>query len=115
MCLGSSEVISERLANKVFCCETMYIHVNHECHDCADAFECPDNVIFHDIGWDEYGIINHDGGASVYQIYYCPWCGSKLPESKRMLWFAELEKMGIEDPLMGDVPDEYVTDDWFKS
>src|SRR5262245_23164259 len=31
----------------------------------------------------EYGIIIHDGGTSYVLILYCPWCGTKLPESLR--------------------------------
>ena len=30
-----------------------------------------------------YGLIIHDGGTSAVTIQFCPWCGSKLPASKR--------------------------------
>ena len=35
--------------------------------------------------FDEYGLIIHDGGSSALLIQFCPWCGTKLPESKRNL------------------------------
>jgi hypothetical protein len=48
--------------------------------------------------FDEYGIVVHDGGKSYVRIDFCPWCGTRLPESKRDQWFEALEAMGI-DPL----------------
>ena len=48
-----------------------------------NRFECPDNLIDYSAKFDEYGIIVHDGGQSHVQIQFCPWCGSRLPESKR--------------------------------
>lgn len=48
-----------------------------------DPLDCADILIYHSKTWNEYGIIIHDGGASYSVIQYCPWCGAKLPESKR--------------------------------
>jgi hypothetical protein len=28
-----------------------------------------------------YGLYVHDGGSSVIEILYCPWCGKKLLRS----------------------------------
>jgi hypothetical protein len=63
--------------------------------------------------FDEYGIFIHDGGSSLTLINFCPWCGSKLPESKRDRWVEELEKLGFTDPfLRDDIPEEFKTDEW---
>ena len=60
----------------------------------------------------EYGI-TYPGSGSVQLIRFCPWCGSRLPESLRDAWFAELDRLGLEpeDPL----PDRLKTDAWWKA
>jgi hypothetical protein len=40
-------------------------------------FDCPDALIAVMEGG--YRLIVHDGGSSVIEIHFCPWCGSKLP------------------------------------
>jgi hypothetical protein len=37
----------------------------------------------------EYGIPVLDGGTSYITLDFCPWCGTKLPESKRDAYFDE--------------------------
>jgi hypothetical protein len=64
--------------------------------------------------FDEHGLIVHDGGSSMVTIDYCPWCGTRLPESKRDRWFDELERRGI-DPLEGEIPDAFKTDEWWRT
>jgi len=44
----------------------------------------------------------------------CPWCGSKLPASKRECWFNALEHLGI-DPLTDNVPSRFQPDAWYRS
>jgi hypothetical protein len=63
--------------------------------------------------FDEYGMIIHDGGSSTVQILFCPWCGTKLPDSKRDRWFDELEAQGI-DPTSSSIPEVYQTDKWWN-
>jgi len=60
-----------------FCCDRMADDLNQLCKDHPDRRECPDALISKVRGG--YGIIIHDGGSSVIEISYCPWCGSKLP------------------------------------
>jgi hypothetical protein len=57
--------------------------VNYRCETHPDVFDCPDNLIYYSAKFDEYGIIIHDGGSSFIVISFCPWCGTKLPESRR--------------------------------
>jgi len=64
--------------------------------------------------FDEYGIPIHDGGSSKIHINFCPWCGTKFPESKRDLWFDTLEKLGFNEPFFQDIPDEFKSDKWYK-
>lgn len=56
----------------------MIYHLNFKCDIHKDAFECPDNIIYHSKKLDTTGIIIHDGGTSFIEINYCPWCGKNL-------------------------------------
>lgn len=54
----------------------MESNVNSTCDLHPDRFDCPDALI--DNSGRSYGIIIHDGGRSVIQITYCPWCAADL-------------------------------------
>lgn len=51
-------------------------------------------------------------------LWYCPWCGSKLPKSLSNEWFVVLKsEYGLSDPIFDDadkVPDEFKTDEWWR-
>jgi hypothetical protein len=52
-------------------------------------------------------------------LYYCSWCGIKLPESLKKEWSEIVrEKFGITDTLdreqLRAIPQEYMTDEWWK-
>jgi len=55
----------------------MAADLNQSCEQHADRATCPDALIDQVRGG--YGIIVHDGGSSVIEIAFCPWCGAKLP------------------------------------
>ncbi|MGA5817906.1 DUF6980 family protein [Kitasatospora sp. NPDC094028] len=93
------------------CCESMTAQLNRPCDRHEDPFDCPDALIHFSPKFQEYGIVIHDGGASVSVIEFCPWCGHRLPESQRDRWFEELERRGI-DPWQDDVPAEFEDDRW---
>lgn len=57
--------------------------VEFVCVEHLSPFECADNLIYYSHTFDEYGLIIHDGGSSFITIDFCPFCGTKLPESKR--------------------------------
>jgi hypothetical protein len=103
------------------CCEQMTKQIEH-LSICDDPFDCPDAIIDYCLIFDEYGIIVHKPDARcVLSIHFCPWCGAKLPESKRHLWFDTLEAMGFTDitafdDFSGrtDIPKEFLTDEWYR-
>ena len=68
---------------KRHCCDEMTRQVNHRCDTHPDPFDCPDSLVHYSARLDEYGLIVHDGGSSSVRVEYCPWCGAKLPGSKR--------------------------------
>lgn len=62
----------------------------------------------------EYSIELYQKG--VFQdIYYCPWCGKKLPESLRDKWFSILEETisDFDGPDDQRIPNEFSTDAWW--
>lgn len=65
------------------CCGKMREEVERRCEEHPDRSDCPDCLIEYFPRFHEYGITIHDGGSSVMRIVFCPWCGSRLPESLR--------------------------------
>jgi hypothetical protein len=63
------------------CCERMNLHLNDG--EGAAIRYVPE--------FDEYGIPVLDGGTSYIALNFCPWCGAKLPASKRDEYFDKLE------------------------
>lgn len=54
-----------------------------------------------------------------YNIFFCPLCGAKLPESLVGQWYKEIhEKFGVYDIFnkhhMAKVPQKYLTEEWWK-
>lgn len=80
----------------------------------SEDFENVDTPIVYWKKFDEYGLKIMDGGYSSLVIEFCPWCGEKLPVSRRDEWFDELETLGIYDPWTMEIPDKYQTDAWYK-
>jgi hypothetical protein len=81
----------------------------------SEDFEDVDTPIIYIRKFDEFGLKIMDGGNSSIMIDFCPWCGEKLPESKREKWFDELEKLGIHDPWNEAVPEKFQSDLWYRA
>ena len=79
----------------------------------SENFDNVDTPIIYSRKFDEYGLKIIDGGSSSILIEYCPWCGQKLPNSKRDMWFDELEKIGIKNPWVEKIPKKFLTDEWY--
>ena len=104
--------------------------VKHCCKDIANNLYCTNSqdicnnkktddgkVVYFSARFREYGlpVKNSEKIASSYiTIDYCPWCGTKLPESKRDEWFDELEKLGYESPFEQDIPSDYQSEKWYE-
>lgn len=69
------------------------------------------DAIGYDPRFDEYTMASGDQRQA---LFYCPFCGGRLPQSKRDRWFDELEALGITDPWDGEVPAAYRSDAWWK-
>ncbi|MFJ7974350.1 DUF6980 family protein [Peribacillus sp. NPDC096379] len=70
--------------------------------------------IYYNDKFGEYGLIIHDGGTSSLIIDDCPWCGTKLPDSKSDLWFDTLEQLGFDDPFELDIPKKSKYAEWYR-
>jgi len=94
-----------------------YLMIRDLIHCCTDMQEHikQNHLIHYSDAFDEYGINCVEDGNSYVLIEYCPWCGRKLPFSKRAAWFEALEKIGIEDPLCEEqIPEKYKSSCWRK-
>ncbi|MCX4084549.1 hypothetical protein N7281_06955 [Rickettsia hoogstraalii] len=67
----------------------------------------------------EYRLLLHGYDYGLEQeMYYCPWCGSKLPKSLGDEWCEVIkQKFGLEEVFAEEwekLPEEYKTDAWWK-
>ncbi|MGN7158827.1 DUF6980 family protein [Sphingomonas sp. SAFR-052] len=64
----------------------------------------------YDSRFDEYWVA---AGSAQQCLFYCPWCGQKLPPSKRDEWFDAIERLGL-DPWADEVPEDFQSDAWWR-
>lgn len=102
------------MAKRIHGCKEMKRQLEMSCDLHGDPFECADHLVLYNARFDEYGIIIHDGGNSYSVIQFCPWCGKKLPKSKRDLWFETLGTLGFDNPVIQKIPVEFETDEWYR-
>jgi hypothetical protein len=88
--------------------------VESVCDRHPDRHDCPDALVDYSPRFREYGLLVHDGGSSWVLIRFCPWCGSRLAESLRDEWFAEMERRGI-NPWKGEVPAAFQSSAWWAA
>ena len=80
----------------------------------GDLWDHHDALIHYDARFDEFGLPIHDGmRMACANIAFCPWCGARLPDSKREAWFDALEALGL-DPSKDDIPEAYTCDQWWR-
>ena len=65
-------------------------------------------TVHYDVRFDAYWV---PAGSAKQQLFYCPWCGERLPTSQRDRWFDELEAAGI-DPNRDPIPEAYQSGEW---
>lgn len=70
------------------------------------------DAISYDPRFDEYTL---PSGGGLQQLFYCPFCGDRLPDSKRDEWFDQLAARGVADPWRDELPVEYHSDAWWKA
>ncbi|WP_156356111.1 DUF6980 family protein [Sphingomonas sp. Leaf22] len=65
-------------------------------------------TVHYDARYDVYWV---EAGAARQTLFFCPWCGERLPPSLRDRWFDELEALGI-DPDIGPIPEDFQSSAW---
>jgi uncharacterized protein DUF6980 len=55
----------------------MALNAESSCSQHPNRDDCPDALVAVVRGG--YGLMIHDGGSSVIEMAFCPWCGAKLP------------------------------------
>jgi hypothetical protein len=87
----------------------------HCCSDMARHLEGGEVAITFSPKFRRYGIRITGSDFAIQEIYYCPWCGSKLPRILADAWFEILDATipdfdGFDDPR---IPNEFKTDEWW--
>jgi hypothetical protein len=74
-----------------------------------------DGVIKYDDKLDSFSLLVRQDAETLttQDIFFCPWCASKLPESRRETWLNELEALGI-DPMKDEIPETYRSSKWWS-
>lgn len=72
------------------CCSMMAEQLTRECRH-HSRWDCPDILVNYWAHFTEYGLIINST-ESIIGIQYCPWCGAKLPESRREAVLAARER-----------------------
>jgi hypothetical protein len=93
------------------CCEAMRTHLQTILEPSQEPVT--DRPVLYDAVFDEYRLVTADQVADRTAIGWCPFCGTRLPPSKRDLWFAELDRLGLtpDDPAL---PANLRTDGWWE-
>lgn len=85
----------------------------HLCEGMERALADPDIPLVYNDKFREYGIAIQDGGSSVVIIEFCPFSGTKLPESLRDEWFDRLDQLGLE-PDSPELPLDMRSGAWWR-
>ena len=100
------------MKNNMYC-------VDESCMVTENSVE--DKMVYFSSKFNEYGLPIHDGengrATSYILIQYCPWCGKKLPESRRDEWFDRLAKLGFDTPFdqLDKIPLEFKSSEWYSN
>lgn len=87
--------------DKKYCCADMAYSINEA------------SIVHYNEVFDEYGVLLPEDSVSFLLLRFCPWCGKRLPLSRREDWFEELEALGYEASLLNDeIPARFKTAQW---
>jgi len=87
----------------------------HCCEEMSDLLNEGRIAVVYIASYRKYAM--HVNKHKFEKIDYCPWCGTRLPESLQNKYFEELKKLGIYDPVKEaeKIPTEFKDDAWWKS
>jgi hypothetical protein len=101
----------EKHVPRAHCCEEMTKQANLVYANAASPLlGSTDKRIYWSSAFDEYGLICQPS-SEILVISHCPFCGARLPESKRDMWESALEGRGWR--RWGDlIPEEFLSNAW---
>ena len=96
---------------KQHCCAEMTSQVNTTSVLGASALGgSTDQRVYWSPVFEEYGLLCQPS-TEILRIQFCPFCGVKLPDSRRTEWLARLERTGWKE--WGDqIPQELLVHGW---
>lgn len=95
------------------CCKQLYEVINDKCGSLQYSSTLREYWVRLIDDYDELGIISNN--IAIQLIYFCPFCGTRLPESLRDQWVNELEALGFDEPFDQDIPSDYTSGAWWKN
>ena len=104
-------LVDELPLYKEHCCAAMTDQANLTYPSAKSALlGSTDKRIYWSPLFDEYGLVCQPS-AEILVIAHCPFCGARLPSSRRAQWFDRLEQTGWQ--TWGDpIPKEFFTEAW---
>jgi hypothetical protein len=60
----------------------------------------------------EYGTLLNNGSAYMV-LEFCPWCGTRFPETLRSQWMSAVLQYGCR-PDSEHIPGKFLTDEWWN-
>jgi len=106
----------------VMCCDDMQENAFYIDPDRNGATPgTKDKPIWYSSKFNEYGLPVYDGlngaATSYVLIQHCPWCGKRLPKSRRDEWFERLEQLGFDSPFedFDQIPEPFKTSAWYSA
>jgi len=100
--------------NNDFCCDAMRLWL--EDRDCPFSYNAYDRYYTMSA---PMSLIKKNVVWPCYNVYFCPYCGTKLPKDLVVERFEILEEeYGITNPYdtkqKKRIPQEFMTDEWWK-
>ncbi len=111
---------NHKMSLKDFCCKKMYSEQKEISDDTLVDHSVEYNERYREyfIQFNEEERHPDEPFTLLTHVFYCPWCGTKLPTSLADEWWDVLEnEYGLQDPVHDDrekVPAEFWTDEWWK-
>jgi hypothetical protein len=87
--------------------------MKHCCEEMTQHLASKDVAINFLAKFREYAISYRHDERTFQTIRFCPWCGSRLPNSLRVAWFEKIHALGFEPEDPG-IPSIFQSEEWYS-